>query len=164
MSEIKGQILPDSEFGELLTALAKQCENIVEIGTWHGKGSTLCLSRGLVRVTQCFWTIDPSKEMWLEAQGYYRDARMRFLNARTVDVLNKLPLNIHLILFDGHDEETDEEFDKLYTRLRKFVALDDTNVRKNQRQVKLLLERGWRVLKQRTGDRNGWAVFEAAAP
>lgn len=162
MSEPKGQILPGSEFGDLLTELAKQCERIVEIGTWHGLGSTLCLSRGLVRTTQRLWTIEQSYEMWTEARGYYpREHRMRFLCAHAVDVIDELPNGIDLVLLDGHDEQTDFEFDLLLPKLTRFVALDDTNVRKNQRQVRLATEWGWRVIKiGAPGVRHGWAVYE----
>ncbi|MDA1277250.1 MAG: hypothetical protein O2960_24835, partial [Verrucomicrobia bacterium] len=82
MSEPKGQILPNSEFGDLLTELAKKSETILEIGTWHGQGSTLCLAKGLVRPTQRMWTVDQSFEMWMEAKAHYvSDPRIRFLNA-----------------------------------------------------------------------------------
>lgn len=162
MSEPKGQILPDSEFGELLTELAKKCERIVEIGTWHGQGSTLCLFRGLVRMTQLMWTIEQDETVWREAKGYYKDkSRIMFLNMHGVDAIGHLPTELDFILFDGHDEQTDGEFDLYLPRLTRFVALDDTNVRKNARQLKLLRDDlKWTLIKNRTGDRNGWAVFE----
>jgi predicted O-methyltransferase YrrM len=161
MSEPKGQILPDSEFGDLLTSLATQSQTILEIGTWHGKGSTLCLARGLKRPDQHMWTVDRDKAVWEEARGYYKhEPRITFLNARTVDVLTQLPIEFDLVLFDGADEDTNEEFDLLLPRLNRFVALDDTNVQKNERQVKLLTAWNWKLIKHRTGDRNGWAVFE----
>lgn len=162
MSELKGQILPDSEFGDLLTELAKKSETILEIGTWHGQGSTLCLSRGLVRPSQRMWTVDQSKEMWKEARGYYPDEeRIRFLRAHTIDILDEVPPLIDLVLFDGNDEQTDGEFDKLFPRILKFVALDDTNERKNRRQRNILLQcRGWSVIGDKQNDRNGWSIFE----
>jgi len=162
MSEPKGQILPNSEFGDLLTEIASKSETILEIGTWHGQGSTLCLSRGLVRPTQRMWTVDQSKEMWKEARGYYPDEqRIRFLNAHTVDIMDEIPPLIDLVLFDGNDEQTDGEFDNLFPRIEKFIALDDTNEMKNKRQVNILKQiLGWKVVKHQTGDRNGWAVFE----
>lgn len=59
----QGQILPGSEFGNLLTHLATESEMIVEIGTWFGGGSTKCLQLGLVRPSQRFVTVefDPEK-------------------------------------------------------------------------------------------------------
>lgn len=158
---VLGQILPDSEFGDLLTSLATQCETILEIGTWHGKGSTLCLSRGLKRKTQRMWSIERDKTMWKEASTYYRhDSRITFLHAQTVNALELIPASLDLVLFDGADEDTNTEFDLLFPRLNRFVALDDTNVQKNERQVKLLQAWNWKTVKQHTGDRNGWAVFE----
>lgn len=161
MSEPKGQILPDSEFGDLLTELSKKSETILEIGTWHGQGSTLCLARGLVRPTQRMWSVDKSKAMRDEAASYYpSERRIQFLNVEAIEILDELP-SMHLVLFDGDDESTDAEFDAILPRLSKYVALDDTNVRKNSRQVNILKQcLGWRVVKHRTGDRNGWAVFE----
>lgn len=158
---VLGQILPDSEFGDLLTSLAAKCETILDIGTWHGKGSTLCLAQGLKRPTQRMWSIDRDEAMWKEASAYYKhDTRITFLHAQTVNALDRIPASLDLVLFDGADEDTNTEFDLLLLRLNRFVALDDTNVQKNERQVKLLRDWGWRVIKQRTGDRNGWAVFE----
>lgn len=159
---ILGQILPGSVFGDLLTALAKQSERIVEIGTWHGLGSTLCLSRGLVRPAQLMWTVEQDKAMWEEAQCRYRTKpRIMFLNMHGVDALGHLPAKIDLMLFDGHDDQTDGEFDLYLPRLTRFVALDDTNTRKNERQVRVLRdELKWRMVRHRPEDRNGWAIFE----
>lgn len=157
-----GQILPGSAFGDLLTELTKRSERIVEIGTWHGLGSTLCLSRGLLRATQLMWTIEQDKAVCEKAQRHYRDKpRIMFLNMRGVEALEHLPSEIDLMLFDGHDEHTDTEFDLYLPRLTRFVALDDTNTRKNARQLGVLRDAlRWRVVRHCPEERNGWAVFE----
>lgn len=161
MSEPKGQILPGTEFGDLLTKLASQCETILEIGTWHGLGSTQCLSEGLVRPTQRMWTVDPSFQMWKEARSYYPDEpRIRFLNAKTIDVLDEIPNTLDMVLFDGDDHETDDEFAVLIERITKFVALDDTNERKNYNNRDFLLHKKWKIIADVKEERNGWAVFE----
>jgi len=162
MSEPLGQILPGSKFGECLTEIAKKCETILEVGTWHGLGSTLCLANGLVRATQRIWTIDQSKAMWLEAKKRYEsEERIRFICAHTVDVLDEVPPRLDLVLFDGNDDQTELEFDLLIQRIEKFIALDDTNERKNRRQLAFLSTLpDWKFLKGSSTDRNGWAVFE----
>src|SRR5882672_8727842 len=42
-----GQICEGTPFGDLLTGLARKAETIVELGTWHGQGSTRCLAMGI---------------------------------------------------------------------------------------------------------------------
>lgn len=79
MSEPKGQILPDSNFGRTLTRLAMHSNTIVEIGCWHGGGSTKCLAAGLVRPEQRMWSIDSSPEMVAEARALNPDERITFL-------------------------------------------------------------------------------------
>lgn len=159
MSEPKGQILPGSKFGDALTELAKQCEKIVEIGTWHGQGSTLCLARGLIRPSQRIWTIEQSPEMWLEASRWYKDPRIRFINGHALGVIDELPQAIDMVLFDGSDETTDQEFDALLPRLT-IAALDDTKERKNAKQRAMLLNLKWAVIGDDQTDRNGWAIFK----
>jgi len=162
MSEPQGQILPNSEFGDCLTEFAKECETILEIGTWRGLGSTLCLSKGLVRTTQRMWTVDQSFEMWMEAKSHYvSESRIRFLNARTVDVLDEIPINLDLVLFDGDDIQTDREFDLIIPIIEKFIALDDTNERKNARQLSTLSNSSkWEIIRGSETQRNGWAIFK----
>lgn len=75
----KGQILPESNFGQVLTRLASLSNTIVEIGCWHGGGSTKCLAAGLVRPEQRMWSIDQSPEMVKEARVVNPDERITFL-------------------------------------------------------------------------------------
>lgn len=79
MSEPKGQILPESNFGQVLTKLASLSNTIVEIGCWRGGGSTKCLALGLVRPEQKMWSIDISPEMVAEAKAGNPDPRITFL-------------------------------------------------------------------------------------
>jgi len=48
----RAQIEYDSAFGCALTELARESETIVEVGTFFGQGSTVCLRAGLERPTQ----------------------------------------------------------------------------------------------------------------
>lgn len=79
MNNIKGQILPESNFGQVLTRLAMNSQTIVEIGCWHGGGSTKCLVAGLVRPEQRMWSIDTSPAMVASAREINPDGRITFL-------------------------------------------------------------------------------------
>lgn len=47
---IKGQILEESTFGKKISEVIKEYKpsNIVEIGTWKGLGSTLCIIKAII--------------------------------------------------------------------------------------------------------------------
>lgn len=77
--ETIGQILPETNFGKVLTRLAMNSNSIVEIGCWHGGGSTKCLAAGLVRPEQRMWSVDTSPEMIAEARERNPDERITFL-------------------------------------------------------------------------------------
>lgn len=155
---LRGQIEPESEFGQELTRLALLSTNIVEIGTWHGEGSTVCLAKGMVRPEQRMWCVEQDPARWLDASRFHTDPRIKFLNEVASEAVDQLPSKIDLILFDGGDLTTDLEFDLLYSRCRGFIALDDINERKNRRQLAALMV--LRPLIRRCDyDRNGWATF-----
>lgn len=160
-NEPKGQILPGSRFGDMLTELAKQSETIVEIGTWHGLGSTRCLANGLVRPTQHMYAFEIDTQVCDEAASYYtNEPRIEFVND---SILNDGWFGgnerIDLLLFDGDDLETDEEF-ATFKHICKVVALDDTNERKNRLQRAIILNHPetWTVLADELNDRLGWMV------
>lgn len=154
-----GQILPHSEFGQWLTRLARQAEVIVEVGTWHGEGSTRCIANGLARPSQRFWTVEQDTNVCERARSRYNDLRITFVNAHCLDVIDKLPATIDLLLLDGHDEQTDAEFDALWERC-KWIALDDTCTRKNKRQVEILIQKQWKRIAGCDTERHGWAIFQ----
>lgn len=161
MSEPIGQILPGSSFGNALTDLAKDCETILEIGTWRGGGSTECLRRGLCRTTQRIWSVEWDFNRWMEAKELHKaEDRIRFLRAATVHVLDEIPSNLDLVLFDGGDGDSDTEFGLLFPRIRKYIALDDTKERKNRRQLELLNNMGWVLIHGSETERYGWAIFK----
>jgi len=157
MSE-RGQIEPESEFGQELTRLALLSTTIVEIGTWHGEGSTVCLAKGMVRPEQRMWCVEQDPDRWMDASRFHKDHRIRFIRDHTFEIVDELPKHIDLILFDGGDLTTDLEFDLLYSRCRRFIALDDINERKNRRQFAAL--KALRpLIRECHYDRNGWATF-----
>jgi hypothetical protein len=82
----QGQILPGSVFGDLLTKYATESETIVDLGTWRGEGSTLCLSLGLMRPTQRMWSVELEPELYRIASAKYHDSRITFLLGRVGDL------------------------------------------------------------------------------
>lgn len=71
--------MPETNFGKVLTRLAMNSNTIVELGCWHGGGSTKCLAAGLVRPEQRMWSIDTSPQMIAEARERNPDERITFL-------------------------------------------------------------------------------------
>lgn len=160
MSEPLGQILPESDFGQWLTRISRDCDKIVEIGTWRGMGSTLCIANGLVRPEQLFITIEKDVARWWEAKRRHKDKRILFLRGDALNLIHLLPNKIDLLLFDGDDLTTNDEFDALKDRCLH-VALDDTNETKNRRQMELLSkDDAWTLVAGNNKDRNGWAIFK----
>lgn len=158
MNPERGQIDWESEFGEALTEHATLSQNIVEIGAWHGEGSTVCLAKGMTRPEQRMWCLEQDPTRWLEASRFHTDPRIKFLNEVASEAVDQLPRRIDMILFDGGDDTTDLEFDLLYSRCRGFIALDDINERKNRRQfavLKILRP----LIRVNQSQRNGWAIF-----
>lgn len=80
-----GQILPESEFGKLLTKLAKESEVTCEIGTWFGNGSTLCLYRGMTRPEQRLVTFEVDLTKVMIARNFLKnDPRIEFVHGTIV--------------------------------------------------------------------------------
>lgn len=76
-----GQINLGSPFGNLIYDLAKRKDvrTIVEIGTWNGLGSTLCVLEAIKDQGKSFTTVELYKEMYKEAEKNlqpYRDQLM----------------------------------------------------------------------------------------
>lgn len=70
---------------------------------------------------------------------------------------------IDLLLLDGGEWTSEIEFDLLYPRCHRFIALDDTNQEqsnKNHRNRRLLIDRGWTVLDDHLHDRHGWFIAQ----
>lgn len=81
----RGQILPDSPFGQVLTQLALQSQFIVEIGTLTGEGSTICLHNGMKKPDQRLVGIEVCKESALIAQKRFEhDVRVEILHGTVV--------------------------------------------------------------------------------
>jgi hypothetical protein len=189
MTELEGQILPDSRFGKLLTALTKETKTIVEIGCWRGGGSTKCISLGLVHPDQQVWAIDADRDCLNKCRYYYKkEPRIMFrqgticneklllpkledpttwpywesdraIVVKRLPLIDLLPPEIGLLLLDGGDYSTHGDFELLHPRSH-FIALDDTNTVKNKIVRQRCLDVGWRVLADHPDERNGWFVCE----
>lgn len=153
-----GQILPDSAFGRVLMELSRESDTTVELGTWHGEGSTRCLANGLIYPEQRFITIEQDPTVHAGAKARYNDSRINFINGHALDVVDQLPEKIDLILFDGSDLTTEEEFAALAPQAT-VVALDDTMELKNRKQRQEILNSpDWIVTHDFPKDRYGWMV------
>lgn len=153
-----GQILPDTAFGKVLTELSRESDMTVELGTWHGEGSTRCIANGLIYPEQRFITIEQDPTVHAGAKARYDDSRINFINGHALDVVDQLPEKIDLILFDGSDLTTEEEFAALAPRAT-VVALDDTMELKNRKQRQEILNSPeWIVTHDFPKDRYGWMV------
>lgn len=162
-----GQILPDSPFGQMLTRLARMSDSIVEIGTWNGGGSTLCLANGLERPAQRLYTVEADPGRHAEAKARYDDPRIIFIYG-TVSPMNnlpivtdKLPMLIQLLLIDGGDGNGRADFELLWER-SELIALDDVNEFKNRANREFLIRQGWITIAESLVDRNGWSIFKRA--
>jgi hypothetical protein len=78
---------------------------------------------------------------------------------QTPNVLGALPEAIHLCVLDGGEFSSYAEFTVLYSRLDRWLILDDTLVRKNKLVHQSLLGNPDWTLVASGSDRNGWAVW-----
>jgi hypothetical protein len=86
-----GQITIRSEEGGCIINIIQNShdiKNIVEIGTWNGLGSTLCILHGIQNREVKFWSIECNKEKIMSAidtLSDYIDDRIRILWGSLVD-------------------------------------------------------------------------------
>jgi hypothetical protein len=75
-------------------------------------------------------------------------------------IFDTLPKTIDFVLFDGGEFTTYFEFQRLFPRCTRFIALDDVNVSKcsNIRNI-LRSNREWREVEYTSG-RNGFSLFK----
>jgi predicted O-methyltransferase YrrM len=71
---MSGQIQNNSNFGKVLKTIAQRADvkNIVEIGTWNGLGSTLCILESIQNKETTFISIELIKEMYNHAKNNLR--------------------------------------------------------------------------------------------
>lgn len=72
---MSGQIQNNSNFGKILKTIAQRVDvkSIVEIGTWNGLGSTLCILESIQNKEAAFISIELIKEMYSQAKNNLKD-------------------------------------------------------------------------------------------
>lgn len=157
MAEPQYQISSDLKFGRWLIRLSKG--KVVEIGTWWGMGSTACLMDGISENGGHLWTVEQSLPHVEHAKKIWRSRfDITIIHGHTRDVIDQLPQDIDLLLLDGGEWSTDEEFDIL-SPSANMIALDDTMRRKNQRQRDIMINSNdWEILVDDTEERNGFLI------
>lgn len=78
-------------------------------------------------------------------------------------VIDRVPDSIDLLILDGGEFSTKAEFDLLESRIRNWLILDDTNIRKCQSIVEKLSTSSNYVLVFQSDERNGTAVYRKLA-
>jgi hypothetical protein len=99
--------------------------------------------------------LTPQENQWLK-----NDIRMI---QECPNVLNQIPLKIDLLILDGGEFASYSEFKILYSRIKGWIILDDTLVRKNRRVLSELLKDPQFNLVRRSEGRNGFAIFSKVA-
>jgi hypothetical protein len=200
-----GQINYQTPVGQRLIQLVQtnRLENIIDIGTWNGLGSTLCFAGALrdnpnihlisiesnqdknetakanlrphitdkMRVDLLWGHIireeDIGNRLYEIFPNIANDAELQRWHKIDMEnckqspyILDKIPEQIDLVLFDGGEFTTYFEFEKLFPRCRKFIALDDVDADKC-RIIRTILQKKleWREICY-IPERNGFAIFE----
>jgi CRISPR/Cas system-associated exonuclease Cas4 (RecB family) len=70
-----GQIQTTSEAGKWISSICRenQINNIVEIGTWNGMGSTKCVFDAIENTNKKLFSLEINKEMHETAKLFYKD-------------------------------------------------------------------------------------------
>lgn len=163
---------------------------IVEVGTWKGLGTTLCIHNGISGTSKNALSIECDIDNFEEAKrNLPKDSRVRLVYGTLVqeedldregltleekrwfeqdaklisqapDVLSVIPSQIDLLVLDGGEFGSWAEFSLLEDRLTRWIALDDTLVRKNEKVHSYLLGNGSWTLADSGSDRHGWSVWK----
>jgi len=83
----EGQVNMGTEFGRVLYGLTKQndVDLVLELGTWNGAGSSVCLGTGLAETSGFLVTVEAIEEKWLEAENNLKDLPVKCILATGVD-------------------------------------------------------------------------------
>lgn len=177
------------QFIKLLSS-QNDVNSIVEIGTWNGLGSTRCVLEGIKQKQDCtFISLESNRAMYdLAVKNnigqnvsivYGKIAHIEALDKSNLvgqesswlegdiadynscpDVYADLPDKIDLLILDGGEFSTREEFSMLRDR-SNYIFLDDTKTRKNRdNREELLNSSEFVAMIDDPNSRNGWAVFK----
>jgi hypothetical protein len=207
MNTSQGQITTHTQCGMEIVKLLEQeagktIQTIVEIGTWNGLGSTLCIIKGLYgRSIQSFYSLECNRDKHLAAvdnlNGYLNDT-MSLLWGTIVDpqhitseeykkhfpklllseqhrgwfdidiknckespnLLSQMPGSIDVLLLDGGEYTTLNEFEILLPRCSRYIILDDTKEDKCRECRELLLANSSWIEVVYLEERNGFSIFK----
>lgn len=197
---MKGQINPTDEAGSYIKNICERDDvnNILEIGTWNGMGSTKCVFDAICGTDKKLISLEINKQMHETAKVFYdnkKEIELIFgkitdelidLNQLSNDffsdysfdvknswreqdkinllhcpnVLNRLPKKIDLLILDGGEFTTLNEFNILKDR-SSIIFLDDVNPPciKNYLVRKELLKTS-KLIYENLNDRNGYSIFK----
>ena len=74
-----GQINMDGEFGKLLYEISMDPKilNIIEIGTWNGQGSTVCIMNAILNKSNTkLYSIEANYDMFSLAQNFWKEYKV----------------------------------------------------------------------------------------
>ena len=118
--------------------------------------------------------IEPSEIMTLEEikaseagpprhagwEEWHRKDLMWYNKKECLNIFNELPPSIDVLLLDGGEFSSYAEYKKLKGKA-KIILLDDTNILKNYDVKKELFKsKEWDLLKDYSGERNGFTAFK----
>lgn len=95
--------------------------------------------------------LSESEELWLQND-------MKNMNIAP-NIIESMPDSIDLLILDGGEFTSLGEFLTLKPKLRKWVVLDDTLIRKNREVFRILESDAGFNLVWHSSDRNGCAIF-----
>jgi hypothetical protein len=197
-----GQINMNSDFGNCIytICLNESIQNVFEVGSWNGEGSTVCVMNSIInKANSKLYSLEANFDMFNKALNFWKNFntndKLLLLNGtlhnkiadrNELDKLynNNIPYynehyipekniletskiinidnidNIDVIILDGGEYSSQEDFNILVNKNPKFICLDDVNVYKckNIRQT-LLDNNDWILYKENLNQRNGWSIF-----
>lgn len=150
-----GQINLNSNFGQKIRDEAQSCDNIVEIGTWNGCGSTKCVLAGMKEGAN-FISIEVVEKMYKQAVVHLKGKPVRLLHGTIIE-----PNDIYW--FDMEYFKDCKQVEKDHFRLYYELEIEAIKNAKNvlseiPSKIDLLILDGgeystypeWRLLKPRT--------------
>lgn len=83
-----GQVNLGSSLGDTLCELAREggVSKCLEVGTWNGEGSTLCIATGLAETSGVLFSVELDPKFYEEAMAFYsdRDLPVKLINGATL--------------------------------------------------------------------------------
>jgi len=197
-----GQINMNSDFGNCIyrICLNESIQNIFEVGSWNGEGSTVCVMNSIInKPNSKLYSLEANLDMFNKALHFWSNFNTKdklillngTLHNKIADLneLNKIynnniPYfvehyipekklletsklininnidNIDVIILDGGEYSTEEDFKILINKNPKYICLDDVNVYKCKNIRQMLLDNSeWELYQENLNQRNGWTIF-----